>query len=70
MICEASQLISRSRPVFLRRDLNVVDLGPELQCLLKVVRDPCQKITLLLLESKSVRVIVPESCFLKENTYF
>ena len=37
---------------------------------IKVVRDPCQKITLLLLKSKSVRVIVPESCFLKENTYF
>ena len=36
---------------------------------LKVVRDPCHKITLLLLKSKSVRVIVPESCFLKENTY-
>ena len=33
--------------------------------LLKVVRDPCQKITLLLLKSKSVRVIVPESCFQK-----
>ena len=31
--------------------------------LFKVVRDPCQKITLLLLKSKSVRVIVPESCF-------
>ena len=31
--------------------------------LLKVVRDPCQKITLLLLKRKSVRVIVPESCF-------
>ena len=30
---------------------------------IKVVRDPCQKITLLLLKSKSVRVIVPESCF-------
>ena len=30
---------------------------------LKVVWDPCQKITLLLLKSKSVRVIVPESCF-------
>ena len=30
---------------------------------LKVVRDPCQKIALLLLKSKSVRVIVPESCF-------
>ena len=29
----------------------------------KVVRDPCQKITLLLLKSKIVRVIVPESCF-------
>ena len=29
----------------------------------KVVRDTCQKITLLLLKSKSVRVIVPESCF-------
>ena len=28
----------------------------------KVVRDTCQKITLLLLKSKSVRVIVPESC--------
>ena len=38
--------------------------------LFKVVRDPCQKITLLLLKSKSVRVIVPESSFLKENTYF
>ena len=36
----------------------------------KVVRDPCQKIAVLLLKSKSVRVIVPESCFLKENTYF
>ena len=35
----------------------------------KVVGDPCQKITLLLLKSKSVRVIVPESFFLKENTY-
>ena len=31
--------ISRSRPVFLRRGLNVVDLGPELQCLLKVKED-------------------------------
>ena len=30
---------------------------------LKVVRDPCQKITLLLLKSKSLRVIDPESCF-------
>ena len=30
---------------------------------LKVVGDPCQKITLLLHKSKSVRVIVPESCF-------
>ena len=30
---------------------------------LKAVRDPCQKITLLLLKSKSVRVIVRESCF-------
>ena len=30
---------------------------------LKVVGDPCQKITLLLLKSKRVRVIVPESCF-------
>ena len=29
----------------------------------KVVGDPCQKITLLLLKSKSVRVIVTESCF-------
>ena len=34
-----------------------------LQFEIKVVRDPCQKITLLLLKSKSVRVIVPESCF-------
>ena len=32
---------------------------------IKVVGDPCQKITLLLLKSKSVRVIVPESFFLK-----
>ena len=32
-------------------------------CIIKVVWDPCQKITLLLLKSKSVRVIVPESCF-------
>ena len=31
--------------------------------IVKVVRDPCQKITLLLLKSKSVRVIAPESCF-------
>ena len=31
--------------------------------LVKVVRNPCQKITLFLLKSKSVRVIVPESCF-------
>ena len=29
----------------------------------KVVWDPCQKITLLLLKSKSVRVIVTEFCF-------
>ena len=29
----------------------------------KVVGDSCQKITLLLLKRKSVRVIVPESCF-------
>ena len=29
----------------------------------KVVRDPCQKITLLLLKSIGVIVIVPESCF-------
>ena len=38
--------------------------------LLKVVRDPCQKITLLLLKSKSVRVIVPESCFYKRILIF
>ena len=31
--------ISRSRPVFLRRGLSAVDLGPELQCLLKVKED-------------------------------
>ena len=31
--------------------------------IVKVVRDSCQKITLLLLKSKSVRVIVPQSCF-------
>ena len=30
---------------------------------IKVVGDSCQKITLLLLKRKSVRVIVPESCF-------
>ena len=30
---------------------------------LKVVGDSCQRITLLLLKRKSVRVIVPESCF-------
>ena len=35
----------------------------DIKLTLKVVRDPCQKITLLLLKSKSVRVIVPESCF-------
>ena len=34
-----------------------------LQNIFKVVRDPCQKIILLLLKSKSIRVIVPESCF-------
>ena len=44
-------------------------LSLRLRLRFKVVRDPCQKITLLLLKSKSVRVIVPESCFLKENTY-
>ena len=37
---------------------------------LKVVWDPCQKITLLLLKSKSVRVIVPESCFKKRILIF
>ena len=37
----------------------------ELVFCLKVARDPCQKITLLLLKSKSVRVIVPESSFKK-----
>ena len=36
---------------------------PFLFFLFKVVGDPCQKITLLLLKSKSVRVIVPESFF-------
>ena len=36
----------------------------------KVVWDPCQKITLLLLKSKSVRVIVPESCFFKREYLF
>ena len=34
-----------------------------LNILFKVVGDSCQKITLLLLKRKSVRVIVPESCF-------
>ena len=38
-------------------------IGVKTLILVKVVRDPCQKITLLLLKSKSVRVIVPESCF-------
>ena len=38
-------------------------LNVQLSWAVKVVRDPCQKITLLLLKSKSVRVIVPESCF-------
>ena len=33
------------------------------ELIVKVVGDPCQTITLLLLKSKSVRVIVPESCF-------
>ena len=32
-------------------------------CSVKVVGDSCQKITLPLLKRKSVRVIVPESCF-------
>ena len=38
-------------------------LGVYLEYVFKVVGDPCQKITLLLLKSKSVRVIVPESFF-------
>ena len=43
MICVAkaklpSNLAAR-RPVFLRRGLNVVNLGPKLQCLLKVKED-------------------------------
>ena len=36
---------------------------------IKVVRDPCQKITLLLLKSKSVRVIVPEPFFKREYLF-
>ena len=36
----------------------------------KVVRDPFQKITLLLLKIKSERVIVPESCFFKREYLF
>ena len=52
------------------RKLEII-LLPKFDCIMvKVVRDPCQKITLLLLKSKSVRVIIPESRFLKENTYF
>ena len=35
----------------------------------KVVRDPCQKITLLLLKSKSVRVIVPDLVFKREYLF-
>ena len=35
----------------------------------KVVRDSCQKITLLLLKCKSVRVIVPESVFKREYLF-
>ena len=43
-------------------------LEGEIRCvknvsIIKVVGDSCQKITLLLLKRKSVRVIVPESCF-------
>ena len=41
----------------------IIIVDDKTDVLLKVVRDPCQKITLLLLKSKSVRVIVPESCF-------
>ena len=46
MICVAKAKLASNlaahlhdRPVFLRRGLNVVDLGPELQCLLKVKED-------------------------------
>ena len=38
-------------------------LSHKCQITFKVVWDSCQKITLLLLKRKSVRVIVPESCF-------
>ena len=40
-----------------------VTLNRSFEFCFKVVRNPRQKITLLLLKSKSVRVIIPESCF-------
>ena len=45
------------------KPINMVEIWQRWTLSLKVVRDPCQKITLLLLKSKNVRVIVPESCF-------
>ena len=59
-----SQFIRSSQPppqreMLLSSEADVFSSKPHV----KVVRDPCQKITLLLLKSKSVRVIVPESCF-------
>ena len=51
------------RPQLLRFSTDLDETGIKIYGFFKVVRDPCQKITLLLLKSKSVRVIIPEFCF-------
>ena len=56
--CFQQKKEAKSRTIIYRTSIYFILIGT-----FKVVRDPCQKITLLLLKSKSVRVIVPESCF-------
>ena len=64
--------VEKYHPTSLKMEMGLVKLimGKSIQLKwVKVVRDPCQKITLLLLKSKSVRVIVPESCFKREYLF-
>ena len=57
----SSEICDITKSILMSQNALVV-LYVKFSCV-KVVRDQCQKITLLLLKSKSVRVIVPESCF-------
>ena len=66
LFCYALLCVHSSFAIILKRKRKLVALlllSYRCMVYVKVVRDPCQKITLLLLKSKNVRVIVPESCF-------